>query len=144
LARRTAGLIRGDAAITVSTPPSIFPPKPAQHSVATVSWLPDFCTLPVLLAVMFVVELLVLAIMLAPSDESLPLLPRLGTATVFAQWLALLCVVCLCQLRGAFAALKPLAAVLVAYALILAITLIGSTLVFLLDQRLDTNLTLPA
>lgn len=107
------------------------------------SWLPDFCSLPVLLAVMFVVELSVLAILIAPSDESQPLLPRLGTATVFAQWLALLCIVCLCQSSALLKKLAPLAGVLVAYALMLTITLIGSALVFMLDQRLDMNLTLP-
>ncbi len=115
-----------------------------QTPAAGAPWLPDFCSLPVLLAAMLVAELLVFAILLAPSDETLPLLPRLGTATVFAQWLVLVCIVCLCQSRTALAKLSPPAGVLVAYALILAIAAIGSAVVFVLDQQLGLGLTLPA
>jgi two-component system sensor histidine kinase AlgZ len=114
-----------------------------QAPAATAPWLPDFCSLPVLLAAMLVVELLVVAIMLAPSDETLPLLPRLGTATVFAQWLVLVCVVCLCQSRAMLTKLTPLAGVLVAYAMIFVIAAIGSAIVFTLDQQLGLELTLP-
>jgi two-component system, LytTR family, sensor histidine kinase AlgZ len=117
--------------------------KPDDQATLPSSWLPDFCSLPVLLAVMFVVELSVLAILIAPSDESQPLLPRLGTATVFAQWLALLCIVCLCQLKSTLAKRSPLASMLIAYALILVITLIGSAVIFIIDQYLGMGLTLP-
>ncbi|MBS0582130.1 MAG: histidine kinase [Proteobacteria bacterium] len=109
---------------------------------AAAPWLPDFCSLPVLLATMLVVELLVVAILLAPSDETMPLLPRLGTATVFAQWLALVCIVCLCQARPVLFRLAPFAGVLAAYAIILAIVAIGSAVVFTLDQQLGASLTL--
>ncbi len=93
---------------------------------------------------MFVVELLVVAILIAPSDESRPLWTQLGTASLFAQWLAMLCVVSLCQLRPALLRLAPLHGVLIAYGLILVITLIASALVFQLDQLLGLGLTLPA
>lgn len=120
------------------------PPSAAKPPAATAPWLPDFCSLPVLLAAMLVAELLIVVIMLAPSDESRELLPRLGTATVFAQWLTLVCIVCLCQLRTSLARLAPFAGVLVAYAIILAIVAIGSAVVFSLDQELGAGLTLPA
>jgi two-component system sensor histidine kinase AlgZ len=123
------------------TPPP-FAAKPA--AAASAPWLPDFCTLAVILSVMFVVELLVVAILVAPSDESRPLLPRLGTATVFAQWLALVCIVCLCQSRAALLRLASLTGMAVAYAMILAIVAIGSAIVFSLDQQLGLGLTLPA
>jgi len=61
-------------------------------------WLPDFCSLPVLFAVMVVAELLALVVLIAPSDETRPLVPRLATASLFVQWLALgaLCVCASC------------------------------------------------
>jgi two-component system sensor histidine kinase AlgZ len=106
-------------------------------------WLPDFCSLPVLFAVMVVAELLVLVAEIAPSDEMRPLLPRLATVSVFAQWLALVCAVCLCKLRPQLERLSPWLGVLAAYALMLAITVIGSALVFEIDHQLGLNLTLP-
>ena len=115
-----------------------------KQTSAAAPWLPDFCSLPVLLATMLVVELLVVAILLAPSDEATVLLPRLGTATVFAQWLALVCIVCLCQVRPALLRLAPITGVLGAYAMILAIVAVGSVVVFTLDQQLGAGLTLPA
>ena len=121
----------------MSTEPN---PSPAYNP----PWLPDFCSLPVIVAVMIVAELTVLAILIAPSDETQPLLPRLGTATLFAQWIAMLCVVVLCKSRAWLQRLPRLQGVLVAYAMMLAITLAGSALVFVLDQLLILHLTLPA
>ncbi|MHB8680205.1 MAG: sensor histidine kinase [Rudaea sp.] len=106
-------------------------------------WLPDFCSLPVLFAVMVVAELLVLVAEIAPSDETRPLLPRLATVSVFAQWLALVCAVCLCKLRPQLEKLSPWLGVAAAYALMLAVTVIGSALVFEIDHQLGLNLTLP-
>jgi two-component system sensor histidine kinase AlgZ len=97
----------------------------------------------VLFAIMVVAELLVVVILIAPSDESRPLLPRLATTSVFVQWLALLCAVCLCQLRPQLRRLAPWLGVAVAYALILLVTVLGSALVFSLDQQLGLGLTLP-
>lgn len=107
-------------------------------------WLPDFCSLPVLFALMVVAELLVLVAEIAPSDETRPLLPRLATVSVFAQWLALVCAVCLCKLRPQLEKISPWLGVLAAYALMLAVTVVGSALVFTIDQQLNLHLTLPA
>src|SRR5471032_1405060 len=118
-------------------------PKPSESPTTLPYWLPDFCSLPVLFAVMVVAELLVLVVLIAPSDESRPLLPRLATASVFVQWLALVCAVCLCKLRPQLEKLAPWLGVLVAYTLMLMVTLIGSALVFGIDQQLNLGLTLP-
>jgi two-component system, LytTR family, sensor histidine kinase AlgZ len=107
------------------------------------SWLPDFCSAQVLFAVMIVAELLVLIILIAPSDETRPLIPRLTTASVFVQWLALVSAVCLCKLRPQLARLVPWAGVAVAYALMLFVTVLGSELVFAIDEQLNLGLTLP-
>jgi two-component system, LytTR family, sensor histidine kinase AlgZ len=119
-------------------------PAPQSPSPTTLpNWLPDFCSLPVLFAVMVVAELLVLVILIAPSDESRPLLPRLTTASVFVQWLALVCVVCLCKLRPQLERFTPWVGVLTAYVLMLTVTIVGSALVFGIDQQLRLGLTLP-
>jgi two-component system sensor histidine kinase AlgZ len=115
----------------------------AAHDDELPHWLPDFCSLPVLFAVMVVAELLALVVLIAPSDESRPLLPRLATASLFVQWLALVCAVCLCKLRPQLRKLTPWFGIAAAYALMLTVTLLGSALVFELDHQLDLGLTLP-
>ena len=107
-------------------------------------WLADFCSLPVLFVVMLVAELVVLVIVIAPSDEARAFLPRLATTTVFVQWLGLLCAVSLCKLRAPLERLQPLLGVVTAYLVMLVISLAGSYLVFTLDQQLSLGLTLPA
>jgi len=119
------------------------PAPPADSGESPPPWLPDFCSLPVIFAAMVVSELLVLVILIAPTDESQPLLPRLATASAFVQWLALVCVVCLCQLRAPLLRMHPSLALGVAYALILTVVLLGSALVFQLDHQLSLGLTLP-
>ena len=106
-------------------------------------WLPDFCSLPVLFAVMVIAELLVLVVLIAPDDESRAFLPRLATGSVFVQWLALMCAVCLCQLRAQLEKLSPALGVLLAYMLMLLVTALGSAVVFGIDQQLGLGLTLP-
>jgi two-component system sensor histidine kinase AlgZ len=111
--------------------------------LAQPAWLPDFCSVQVLFAVMVVAELLVVVILIAPSDETRPLLSRLTTTSLFVQWLALVCAVCLCKLRPQLEKLTPWVGVAWAYALMLVITVMGSLLVFWIDQALNLNLTLP-
>ena len=106
-------------------------------------WLPDFCSIPVVFAVMVVAELLVLVIVIAPTDESIALLPRLATASAFVQWLALVCVVCLCQLQPLLLRLGLAWTVAASYLLVLAVTLLGSALVFALDHQFNLGMTLP-
>lgn len=123
-----------------AAPPSVRrdPPLTPTH------WLPDFCSVQVLFAIMVVAELLVFVILIAPSDETRALLPRLTTTSLFVQWLALLCAVCLCKLRPRLDKLTPWVGVAWAYALMLMVTVLGSLLVFWIDQALNLGLTLPA
>jgi two-component system, LytTR family, sensor histidine kinase AlgZ len=110
----------------------------------TPHWLPDFCSVQVLFAVMVVAEVLVFVILIAPSDETRPLLPRLTTTSLFVQWLALVSAVCLCKLRPQLEKLTPWVGVAWAYALMVLVTALGSLLVFWIDQTLNLGLTLPA
>ena len=63
------------------------------------TWLPDFCSLPVLFALLIVAELVVLVILLAPHRAGAPALQRVFVASVYVQWLAVCCAFCLCRLR---------------------------------------------
>jgi two-component system sensor histidine kinase AlgZ len=122
-----------------AAPPSVRRDPP----LAQPAWLPDFCSVQVLFAVMVVAELLVVVVLIAPSDETRPLLSRLTTTSLFVQWIALVCAVCLCKLRPQLERLTPWVGVAWAYALMLFVTVIGSTLVFWIDQALNLGLTLP-
>src|SRR5215475_3668395 len=119
------------------------PRTPAPSVAPKPHWLPDFCSLPVVFVVMVVAELLVLVVLIAPGDETRPLLPRLTTTSVFVLWIALLCTVCLCQLRVQLLKLTPWVGIAAAYLLMLLVTVLGSALVFSMDQQLELGLTLP-
>ena len=123
-----------------AAPPSVRRDAP----VTPPRWLPDFCSAQVLFAVMVVAELLVFVVLIAPSDETRPFLPRLTTTSLFVQWLALLCSVCLCKLRPQLEKFTPWVGMATAYGLMLLVTLLGSLLVFWIDQALNLGLTLPA
>lgn len=107
-------------------------------------WLPDFCSMPVLFAVMLVAELVALVVMIAPRTDMSSFLPRLATTSVFVQWLALICAVSLCKFRPTLERIKPVLGMLLAYILMIAITGAGSAVVSAIDQSLGLQLTLPA
>jgi two-component system sensor histidine kinase AlgZ len=112
------------------------------NAAAAPAWLPDFCSLPVVFAMMVVGELVVLVMLLAPSESAVSFWSRLGSASLFVQWLALIFCVSLCKLRPALLRLAPWAGELCAYALMVLITAFASAVVFGLDQALRLGLTL--
>lgn len=104
-------------------------------------WLPDFCSLPALAAVLGLAELVVLVILLAPGAYDAGLMRRVVVGSVFVEWLALCCALALCRLRATLAGFAPLPAASMAYACVLAIVAIGSALVYGLDQELKLGFT---
>jgi two-component system sensor histidine kinase AlgZ len=106
-------------------------------------WLPDFCTWPVLFALMVVAELVALVIVLAPSDASVPTWQQLGVASLTVQWLAVLWTVCLCKSRPLLLKLAPWMAEFAAYGLMLATTALASWLLFSFDRALSLGFTGP-
>ena len=106
-------------------------------------WLPHFCSLPTLFAVMIVAELVALVIVLAPEPHARPWLPRLGVATVYVQWLALLNAVVLCSMRATLEKLPARAGYVIAWLLGVAVTALGSAVVCRIDQSLGLGLTTP-
>jgi two-component system sensor histidine kinase AlgZ len=106
-------------------------------------WLPQFCSLPTLFAVMVVAELVALILVLAPAQPERPLLPRLGVATVYVQWLALLNAVVLCSMRQPLERLSARAGFACAWLLSVAVTALAAAVIWQIDQGLGLGLSVP-
>jgi two-component system sensor histidine kinase AlgZ len=111
------------------------------QGMAAPAWLPDFCSIQVLFAVMVMAELVVLLMAMAPSEDGPPSWTRLGSASLFVQWLGLIFTVGLCKLRPTLLRLPPWVGELAAYLFMLGVTAAGSALVFQLDHALGLHLT---
>jgi len=107
-------------------------------------WLPDFCRLPVLFSTLVAAEVAVLVIALAPSAEHGWDGRQVAAASLFALWLALCNAVLLCKLRGPLCRLPQPLSALLAWALPVLATALGSLLVHELDVALQAGLSLPA
>jgi two-component system sensor histidine kinase AlgZ len=118
-------------------------PTPDADAVTDLAhhWLPDFCSWPVLFALMVVAELVALVVVLAPADVSIPTWQQLGIASLTVQWLAVLWTVCLCKSRPLLLRLAPWMAEFAAYGLMLATTALASWLLFSLDRALGLGFT---
>jgi two-component system sensor histidine kinase AlgZ len=103
-------------------------------------WLPDFCSLPVIAAVMLVAELVVLVIVLSPSPQGTSF-ERLLVASVFGEWLALCCLVALCRLRPLWQRLRPAPGLVAALLVVAAIAALASVVVQLIDEGAGLGLT---
>jgi two-component system sensor histidine kinase AlgZ len=113
------------------------------NDTPTRRWLPQFCSLPTLFAVMIVAELVALVVVLAPDPHVRPWLPRLGVASVYVQWLALLNAVVLCSMRQPLERLSARAVFVFAWLLCIATTALGAAVVCQMDQALGLGLTAP-
>src|SRR5258706_1277415 len=103
-------------------------------------WLPDFCSLPVLAALLLVAELVFLVVQFAPREAPLPGVAELTAGSVFVQWLALCSALALCKLRGPLTRVAPTLAPAFAYLAVQIIVAAGRPLVFHLHQLLVTKL----
>ncbi len=104
------------------------------ESEASPRWLPQFCSLPTLFAVMLVAEIVVLLVMLAPGGDALHWWSRLGIASVFAQWLALMNAVMLCSLGPPLQRLSMRRGLFVAWLSTLVMTALATAVVQSLDH----------
>lgn len=103
---------------------------PAHH------WLPNFCSWPVLFALVVIGELVALIVVLSASDVSVPTWQSFGTASLFVQWLAVIWTVCLCKARPLLVRLAPWMGEFAAYTLMLVTTVFASWIVFAIDRNL--------
>lgn len=87
----------------------------------TTGFLPDFCDVRTLFAVVLIAELLVFVLVLA-QPSGVNRWQALGLYSLYVQWIALGCAVVLCLLRTWLARMRPAAAGIAAWLLILVIT----------------------
>ncbi|MBL8297130.1 MAG: sensor histidine kinase [Rhodanobacteraceae bacterium] len=126
---------RGGRRLARSEPAAAAPDAdPAHH------WLPNFCSWPVLFALVVIGELVALVVVLSDSDVSVPTWQDFGTASLFVQWLALVWAVCLCKARPLLTRLAPWMGEFAAYTLMLVTTVLASWFVFALDRNLALGL----
>ncbi|MBX3689149.1 MAG: histidine kinase [Dokdonella sp.] len=117
--------------------------KPPESNPSA-TWMPTFCSAPTLFVLMLVGELVALVIVLAPQESPREWLPRLGTTTVYVQWLVLLNAVVLCSLRKSLQNLISFAGFLLAWSTAVVVTALASWVVCRIDQSLDAGFTVPA
>ena len=110
----------------------------------TKDWLPDLCSLPRLFSVLVAAEVAVLVIALAPAPDQEWTGQRLLAASLFAQWLALVCAVLLCKLRAPLQRLPIWLGASCAWTLPMLVAFLGSIMVHELDSELGLGYSLPA
>ena len=106
-------------------------------------WLPQFCSLPTLFALMVVAEIVALIIAMAPDRATQSWLSELGIASVFVQWMALLNAVVLCSSREVLERLPVRVGFFFAWLLAVVTTALGSAVVYSMDHALGFGLTAP-
>jgi two-component system sensor histidine kinase AlgZ len=104
-------------------------------------WLPQFCSLPTLFAVMIVAEIVALVVVFAPDMHARPWLPRLGVASVYVEWLALLNAVVLCSMRPPLERLPVRTGFVLAWFLCVVVTALGAAVICRMDQALGLGLS---
>ena len=91
-------------------------------------FLPDLCQVQSLFYMVLVAELLVLVLVLSDTGLASFSWARLGLTSLFVQWVVLTSAVILCNTRPFLKHLNITAAVLVAYGLVVSVTLLFSLL----------------
>ena len=103
-------------------------------------WLPNFCSWPVLVALIVIGELTALVVVLSASDVNVPRWQQLGVASLFVQWLAVVWTVCLCKARPLLLRLRPWMGEFAAFGVMIATTALASWLVFAVDEGLGLGM----
>jgi two-component system sensor histidine kinase AlgZ len=110
---------------------------------ARVPWLPDFCRLPRIAAVLAIAELVVVVAWLSPHHGEAWDPGEFFAASCFALWLGLVVAVVYCTSRGWLGRLPPSLGVPLALLMPLAIGALGAMAVQTVDLGLGTRYTLP-
>ena len=113
------------------------------HGPERRAWLPDFCNLPRIAAVLGVAELVALVIALTPHAHGRWSLPEFVVASVFSLWLALIVAVVLCKARSFIDRLPRWLGLVAALGLPMTAAAFGAWCVQEVDVALGYGLTLP-
>lgn len=99
---------------------------PARATEGDEGFLPDFCSVPVVLNVVIMAEMFALMATLITRRISMNLIEDLLLISLFVQWIALASMAALCHTRRYLNRLPKLRALAMAYALLLLVTLLVS------------------
>jgi two-component system sensor histidine kinase AlgZ len=110
---------------------------------ARVPWLPDFCRLPRIAAVLAIAELVVVVARLSPNAGPPWARGEFLAASVFALWIGLVIAVAYCTSRHWLARLPVPLGIAVALLMPMLIGGIGAHLVQIVDLGIGTRYTLP-
>lgn len=110
----------------------------AAHAHKQTLFVPNFCGVRMVLAVVVLGELLAIVLVLAPAGARTNLIGELSLISLFIQWIALSSTGILCLLRRWLVRLNTLQAASASYLLLLAVTAVCSDLIY----RLSTNVAL--
>ncbi|MEO8160656.1 MAG: histidine kinase [Arenimonas sp.] len=106
-------------------------------------WLPDFCRLPRIAAVLAIAELVVVVLWLAPTGERGWSAPEFGAVSAFALWLGLVLAVVYCKARLQLERLPAPLGIAIALALPLLVGAGGAWALQTIDIGLGIRYTLP-
>jgi two-component system, LytTR family, sensor histidine kinase AlgZ len=106
-------------------------------------WVPDFCRLSTLFAVIVGAEVVVVILSLAPLTPERWNPGAFGTASLFAQWIALVSATILCKLRVPLSLVKPFFGALLAVSVPIAVAAFGAWMLLKVDLGLGTYLGVP-
>ena len=110
---------------------------------AQVPWLPDFCRLPRIAAVLAMAELVVVVVRLSPSSGRAWSAAEFIAASSVALWLGLVIAVVYCTSRRWLGRLPLVPGVAVALLMPMAIGALGARAVQIVDLGLGTRYTMP-
>lgn len=119
----------------MSVVPTDPPPGPRPSSTP----LPDFCSLPVLFALLVVGALTVTLMWLSPGNPGD--LRDYGTAVLFTSWLSVLLTVALCKLRPWMQRLPGMLPYAAVWILLVLLVALSATVVGWVDHSIRTDIT---
>jgi len=109
--------------------------QPDKRSGRIDTFLPDFCHIRIVFAVIIIAELLAFVLTLATPSARGGDWGYLSLVSIYIQWIALISTAMLCWLRPWLARLSNNGAALAAFALLLTITTLFSELAFQISQH---------